>query len=112
MNYKLTFAEMVDRLSILLLKYSFGDKSVSGDIDKLCHDIDLVIKEKNIQLDGIRIGDLCNIAIANSMVWHKKDEPLTRSKLEQCQWLNNDFKNTILNIISCELQEPVRKFEG
>ena len=112
MNYKLTFAESVDRLSVLLLKHSFGDKSVSGDIDKLCHDIDLVIKEKNIKLTGSMIEDLTLVAIANSMVWHTKDEPLTPSTLEWCQWLNNEIKNSVLNIISCELKEPERKFEG
>lgn len=111
-KYLPTFSELVDRLAIVTLKSIFIPKFKSEyaqEMQLIEHDLDLLIKEKNIKLSGILIRAFLVIMLSNRYIW--ENETKCRSGAEQDLSLLklthsiNGVRNLAKNIISNELEE-------
>jgi len=74
-KYLPTFAELIDRLSIAQLKEVFISKykkEYADEINDIVHDIDLIIKDENVQLDGKAVRALVVLAQMNLHIWHNE----------------------------------------
>jgi len=74
-KYLPTIAELIDRLSIAQLKEVFipeHKKEYAKEIEEIVHDIDLIIKEENVQLDGEAVRALIVLAQMNLHIWHNE----------------------------------------
>lgn len=75
--YLPTIAELIDRLSIAQLKEVFipeHKKEYAKEIKEIVHDIDLIIKENDVQLDGEAVRALVVLAQMNLHIWHNETE--------------------------------------
>lgn len=71
------FSELVDQLTINQIKEVFfhdNHESYAKEIEKICHDLDLLIEEKNLKLTSKMIRQFIIIAQMNLHIWHNKDE--------------------------------------
>ena len=112
MNKKWTphFAEIIDRLTIHQLKEVFipehKDK-YSKEMDDMAHDLNMMIKEKNIELSGELIRSISVIAQMNAHIWYneskaRKGESQDLSLLKLTHGINgvrNRASNYMLDII-------------
>jgi len=74
-KYLPTIAELIDRLSIAQLKEVFiseHKEEYAKEIEEIVHDIDLIIKEENVQIDGDAIRALVVLAQMNLHIWHNE----------------------------------------
>ena len=74
-KYLPTLAELIDRLSIIQLKEVFiteHKKEYAKEIQEIVHDIDLIVKEKNVQLSGEDIRALIVLSQMNLHIWHNE----------------------------------------
>ena len=74
-KYLPTIAELIDRLSIAQLKEVFipeHKKEYAKEIKEIVHDIDLIIKDENVQLDGEAVRALVVLAQMNLHIWHNE----------------------------------------
>ena len=74
-KYLPTIAELIDRLSIAQLKEVFipeHKKEYAKEIEEIVHDIDLIIKDENVQLDGEAVRALVVLAQMNLHIWHNE----------------------------------------
>ena len=109
-KYLPTFAELVDRLSIHQLKEIFlsenKDKYKKEMMD-IEHDIDLMIKEGNVELTGKLIRTIIVLAQMNAHIWYneskaRKGESQDLSLLKLTHGINgvrNRASNYMLDII-------------
>jgi len=119
MNKKWTphFAEIIDRLTIHQLKEVFipehKDK-YSKEMDDMAHDLNMMIKEKNIELSGELIRSISVIAQMNAHIWYNESkvrsgESQDLNLLKLTHGLNgirNQAQNYILNLIGdCQRQD-------
>ena len=111
-KYLPTFSELVDRLSINILKTIFipeHKKQYDQEIKDIKHDIDQIIKEKEVKLNSDVIKAICVIMLANRYIW--ENESKCRSGNAQDMSLLklthsvNGVRNTAKNILSKELGE-------
>jgi hypothetical protein len=113
-KYLPTFAELVDRLSICQLKSIFipsNKEAYQKEIEDIKHDIDFILKDKNIVLNASAIQAIQVIMLSNRYIWENE------SKCRQGD--NQDFsllklthsingvRNTAKNVLSNELGERV-----
>ena len=76
-KYLPTLAELIDRLSIIQLKEVFiteHKKEYAKEIQEIVHDIDLIIKEKNVQLSGEDVRALIVLSQMNLHIWHNETQ--------------------------------------
>lgn len=113
-KYLPTFSELVDRLSIVLLKRVFIPKNksaYSSEIKDIMHDIDLIINEKKIKLNSEIIKAICVIMLSNRYIW--ENESKCRSGQNQDYSLLklthsiNGIRNTAKNLLSKQLSERI-----
>ena len=74
-KYLPTIAELIDRLSIAQLKEVFipeHKKEYAKEIKEIVHDIDLIIEDENVQLDGEAVRALVVLAQMNLHIWHNE----------------------------------------
>ena len=74
-KYLPTIAELIDRLSIAQLKEVFileHKKEYAKEIEEIVHDIDLIIKDEDVQLDGEAVRALVVLAQMNLHIWHNE----------------------------------------
>lgn len=74
-KYLPTIAELMDRLSIVQLKEVFlpeHKKEYAKEIQEIVHDIDLIIKNENVILDGNTVRALIVLAQMNLHIWHNE----------------------------------------
>ena len=74
-KYLPTIAELIDRLSIAQLKEVFiseHKEEYAKEIEEIVHDIDLIIKDENVQLDGEAVRALVVLAQTNLHIWHNE----------------------------------------
>ena len=74
-KYLPTIAELIDRLSIAQLKEVFipeHKEEYAKEIGEIVHDIDLIIKEDDVQLDGEAVRALVVLAQMNLHIWHNE----------------------------------------
>ena len=76
-KYLPTIAELIDRLSIAQLKEVFiseHKEEYAKEIEEIVHDIDLIIKDENVQLDGDAVRALVVLAQMNLHIWHNETQ--------------------------------------
>lgn len=72
-----TFSELIDRLSIVQLKEVFipeHKQEYSLEIKDLVHDIDLLLNENNITLNGDVIRAIVVLSQINLHIWHNESK--------------------------------------
>ncbi len=71
------FAELVDRLTVDQIKEVLlkdGKKSYAEEMKRLGHDIDIIIKDKGMQLSSRLLRIVIVIAQMNLHIWYLKDK--------------------------------------
>lgn len=71
-KYLPTLSDLIDRLSITQLKEILIPEhraEYSEEIKLLLHDIDVVIKETNVQLDAGLVRDIALLMLYNRQIW-------------------------------------------
>lgn len=118
-KYMPTIADLIDSLTINQIKeIKFPDQKEAyrEEIGKICHDIDLVLDEKNIVIDSRFIRILIVLAQLNLSIWENKDQmqkesPENYLKLLKLSHQLNGVRNTLKNKISEIIgdSDPVKK---
>ena len=70
------FAELVDRLTVDQIKEVLlpdTKAAMADEMDKICHDIDLIISERQLDLNARMIRILIALSQINMHIWHLKD---------------------------------------
>jgi len=70
------FAELIDRLTVDQIKevlLSTGKESYAEEMRRICHDIDLLIEERNIPVSSRLLRIVVVIAQMNVHIWYLKD---------------------------------------
>jgi hypothetical protein len=113
-KYLPTFADLVDRLSIVQLKAIFIKENTSAynqEIADIMHDLDLLIKEKDIKLTANMIRAFQAIMLTNRYIWENEGNARlgdsSQDKLLKLTHSVNGVRNTSKNILSRELGERV-----
>jgi hypothetical protein len=111
-KYLPTFSELVDRLTIVLLKSIFipqNKKQYDQEIVDIKHDIDVIIKEKNLVLNSDIIKSVCIIMLANRYIWENESKCRTGESqdlsLLKLTHSINGIRNTAKNILAKEFKE-------
>ena len=109
-----TFSELVDRLSICLLKSIFIPKHKEeylNEINLIKHDIDLIAKDKKLELSSDLIWSTMIVMLSNRYIWENEsnardggDQDLNLLKLTHSI---NGVRNRAKNLISQQLGERV-----
>ncbi len=74
-KYLPTLAELVDRLSIVQLKEVFITEhkdEYAKEIKEITHDIDLILKNKDIKLSGEDVRAIVVLSQMNLHIWHNE----------------------------------------
>lgn len=101
------FAELIDRLTVDQIKevlISDMEPEMSREMELLCHDIDLLISERDLKLNSRFIRIVVALAQMNLHIWQLKDrmnehpdQYLELLKLaHQLNGLRNQLKNLLL----------------
>ena len=108
-KYLPTFAELIDRLSIARLKSIFIPEHADeyeNEIADICHDIDLIIKEKNVQLSSRIIHASQMIMLSNRYIWENESKiraegnDQSQEKLLRMTHSINGIRNNSKNVIN------------
>jgi len=106
-QYKLSFSELIDKLTITQLRELQVERSrdfCSKEIEELTHDIDLIIKEDQIQIDARSLRIIFLIAQLNTLIWTYKDImgliPADYDKYLKLSHQVNGLKNQLKNKLS------------
>ena len=108
------FAELVDRVSVNQIKEVLLPDikhAIEEEMDKLCHDIDLLIGERDIKLSSRYIRIIIALSQMNLHIWYLKDRmQVELEKYEellklahQLNGIRNQLKNMLLE--ECEDKE-------
>jgi|TARA_B100000282_G_scaffold296075_1_gene276958 hypothetical protein len=75
-QFVLPAAELIDRLSVDQIKEMLFDNntSITQEISKLSHDIDLILSENNVKLNARFIRIIMVLSQINVHIWYLKDE--------------------------------------
>lgn len=75
-KFVLPAAELIDRLAVDQIKEMLFDdnKSMTEEIEKLSHDIDMLIVEKKIVLDARLMRIIMVLSQINVHIWYLKDK--------------------------------------
>lgn len=107
-EYLPKIADLIDALSIdqiKMVKIKRNRESYKKEITRICHDIDLIIKEKkNARLSAKIIRIVMTIALINLFIWNLKDQMRRNSEnydkllkfAHQLNGIRNQMKNMIL----------------
>jgi len=74
-KYLPTLAELVDRLSIVQLKEVFiteHKEEYAKEISEITHDIDLILKDKDVKLSGEDVRAIVVLSQMNLHIWHNE----------------------------------------
>jgi hypothetical protein len=113
-KYLPTFSELIDRMTICQLKSIFipeNKEAYDKEIGEIKHDVDLIIKEKDIKMTSEMIRAISVIMLSNRYIW--ENESLARKgtdqdlKLLRITHSINGVRNSAKNVISRELGERV-----
>lgn len=113
-KYLPTFAELIDRLSIVQLKAIFmpeHKKEYNQEIKDIIYDLDLVIKQKGIKITGKMIKAILVIMLTNRFIWENESRARagdkSQDKLLKLTHSINGIRNASKNIISKEIGERI-----
>ena len=108
-KYLPTFSELIDRLSIVQLKEVFisdHKDEYAEEISQILHDIEMIVNEDNVVLDGKTIRAIVVLSQMNLHIWHNESNYRKGIKdgnnLELTHGLNG-IRNTAKN----KIQETV-----
>ena len=76
-KYLPTLAELVDRLSIVQLKEVFiteYKEEYAKEIADIVHDIDMILKDENVQLSGKDVRAIVVLSQMNLHIWHNETQ--------------------------------------
>lgn len=111
-RYLPTFSELVDRLTITLLKSIFIPKHKSQyeqEISDIEHDLNEIISEKDIKLNGKLIKAICTVMLTNRYIWENESKCRNgeNQNLDLLRLTHsiNGVRNTAKNVISSEIGE-------
>jgi len=111
-KYLPTFADLIDRLSIVLMKSIFIDKDLYiKEIEDIKHDIDVLLRGKHKKINSDILFAILVIMLVNRYIW--ENESIARQggsdqdKLLKLTHSINGVRNTAKNVISNELGERV-----
>jgi len=107
-----TFAELIDRLSIVQLKIIFipeQKEAYETERDAIIHDIDLLLRD--IKVTGEMVRAMLVIMLCNRFIWENESKARLggdgQDKLLKLTHSINGVRNTAKNIISKELGERI-----
>jgi len=111
-RYTHTFADLVDRLSICILKSIFipsNKKAYDAEIQDIMHDIDLIISQKNVTLNAESVRAIQILMLSNRFIWENESkcragENQDFSLLKITHSING-VRNTARNVLSKEMGE-------
>jgi len=113
-KYLPTFAELVDRMTICQLKASFIPENkgpYDQEISDIKHDLNEIIKEKDIKLTGELLRATTLVMLTNRYIWENESKCRNgdAQSLELLKLTHsiNGVRNTAKNVISKELGERV-----
>jgi hypothetical protein len=101
------FAELIDRLTVDQIKEILLPEikiSVADEMKKLCHDVDLLIEERELKLSSRMIRIIIALSQLNLHIWRLKDQMQEDSthydeqlkKAHQLNGIRNQLKNILL----------------
>jgi len=109
-----TFSDLIDRLSICLLKSIFipeNKKQYIQEISLIKHDIDLICEEKEMKSNSNLIWATMIIMLSNRYIWENESEARSGDdqnlKLLKLTHSINGVRNNAKNLLSRELGERV-----
>lgn len=117
--FLLPFAELIDRLTVDQIKeVLLPDQStnIANEMKEICHDLDMLIKEKNIHLTSRLIRLLILVSQMNVHIWYNKDKMqdnpdqyMELLKLaHQLNGLRNQMKNLLLEEVGDKDKSSIR----
>ena len=113
-KYLPTFAELIDRLAIVQLKFIFisnNSDAYKQEMNDIIHDLDLIIKEKDVKLSGEMIINTMRVMLTNRFIWENETKARaggdSQDKLLKLTHSINGIRNTAKNMISNEIGERV-----
>lgn len=116
-KYYPTFAELIDRLSIVQLKAIFipeNKEAYEEEIGLICHDIDEILKEQHevgveLFVSAKMIRAMLIVMLTNRFIWENESKARLggseQDKLLKLTHSVNGVRNTAKNVISQELGE-------
>ena len=110
-----TFADLIDRLTIHQLKEVFiteNKETYTREMKDIVHDLDLLIKENDIKIDGELIHIIVCLAQMNEHIWYnessvRKGNNQDLHKLKLTHSLNG-LRNKLMNKIKFKVGESDR----
>ena len=113
-KYMPTFAELIDRLSIVTLKsikISDNKEAYEKEAQDIMHDLDQIINEQAISSSGQMIRAILMLGKTNEMIWSNESKARKGGR-EQDTLLKlthsiNGIRNLAKNVISNEIGERV-----
>lgn len=113
-KYLPTFAELIDRLSIVQLKSIFikdHKSEYDKEIEDIVHDLNLLIQEKGVKITGDMVRAILVIMLTNRYIWENESKARAggseQDKLLKLTHSINGVRNVAKNIVSNEIGERV-----
>ena len=113
-KYLPTFAELIDRLSIVQLKSIFikdHKKEYDEEMQDIIHDLNAIIKEKDVKLTGDMVRAILVIMLTNRYIWENESKAReggnSQDKLLKLTHSINGVRNRAKNVVSREMKERV-----
>ena len=100
-----TLGELIDRLSIHQLKEVFipeNKENYATEMNDIVHDIDIILKENNIKLEGEIIRAIVVLSQMNAHIWYNESQVRKGEKGADNLMLThglNGIRNTAINKI-------------
>ena len=111
---ELTFAELIDLLSIIQMKAIFipeNKDAYSGEVLDIMHDLDEIIRKKKIKITAKMIHSIQVVMLSNRYIWENESSARQGKKqdLDKLRITHsiNGVRNTAKNVISVEVGERV-----
>lgn len=112
------FAELVDRLTVDQVKEVLlpaGKESYAEEMRRISHDIDLLIKERNMALSSRLLRIVVVLAQMNVHIWHLKDrmqeDPSRYHEFLKLAHQLNGIRNQMKNLLLEEAGEREKSAE-
>jgi len=110
-EYLPNLADLIDSLTISQIKeIKFRDKKdiYEEEIKKICHDIDLIINEKNVKLNSRLVRMITVVAQLNLFIWENKDRMRKVKEEKYLKLLKLSHQlNGIRNILKNKISEEI-----
>ena len=101
------FAELIDRLAVDQIKEVLLPEiktTVADEMEKLCHDVDLLVEERELKLSSRIIRIIIALSQLNLHIWQLKDQMQEGTehydeqlkKAHQLNGIRNQLKNILL----------------